>query len=334
MNRIDPGFFFGGEKRLNRDKALRVIKEKIADPLKLDVFDAAEGICKIADSAMEALLKQTMAAKGITPKDYTLVAFGGAGPLHCAGYSAKLGFRKVIIPSCSAVFSAFGASTSDVTHRYETSPLISIPNLPYDSVSLRFKLDQIELGNMSAKDIEKFNDMSEQIEERAYRELAEEGFTKDQVKLQYEFLGRYGGQLWEISCFSPVSNLETNEDLRSIIKIFEEKYSSTYTKGAMVPAGGMEIVSIALTASGPTAKPVLPKREYAGKDPSEAIKSERSAYYKGRWSTMTVYDMDRLRTGNVVDGPAIIEAKDTTVFVPIEHRISVDEYQNFVMEML
>jgi N-methylhydantoinase A/oxoprolinase/acetone carboxylase beta subunit len=333
MNRIDPDFFLGGKRKLNREKALKAIKEKIADPLNMDVMKAAEGICKIIDGAMQATLKTTLATKGIDPKDYVLFSFGGAGAVHCAGYSNDLGFKKVIITPYASVFSAFGASTADVKHRYEMSPFIFIPNIPYDVTTLRFELDKLRsLNNIPSWAPERFNKMFEELENRAYSEMKEEGFEKERVNLRYEFLARYGGQLWEIRCQSPVRRINSINDVKRILAEFEEEYLRIYTREAMVPKGGIEIISIALVATAPTYKPNIIKRNYIGEDPSIAIKGKRNVYFDGEWVNTNIYDMDRLQVGNVVYGPAIIEAKDTTVVIPKDRKATKDEYLNLVME--
>lgn len=332
LGRIDPNFFFGGKRKLNKDKAIAAIKEKIAEPLGLDVYDAAEGICKIVDSAMGSLLKQAIAAKGIDPSQYTLMVFGGGGPPHGAGYSAGLGFEKIIIPACASVFSAFGASTSDVTHRYETSPLIAVSNLPFSPITLKFELENVSLANLSSEAVSKFNTMFETLEERAYSETGMEGYSRSEVMLKHEFLGRYGGQLWEIPVSSPVSRIMSDHDLRALIDSFETEYVKTYTKGAMVPGGGVEITSIAVTATVSASKPVMIKRPYVGADASQALKGTRQTYYEGSWQPTNIYAMDRLQVGNIIDELAIIEAEDTTVIIPRDRRVTVDEYLNLVME--
>jgi N-methylhydantoinase A len=124
MNRINADYFLGGKKKLNRQKAWAMIKEKLADPLKIDVMEAAEGVCNIVDGTMQATLRRAIVSKGVDPSKYVLFAFGGAGPTHCAGYSSGLGFSKVIIPRFAAAFSAFGACCADIQHRFEATPYI------------------------------------------------------------------------------------------------------------------------------------------------------------------------------------------------------------------
>lgn len=332
LNRIDPNYFLGGRKKLNRKKALTVIKEKIAEPLNMDVIEAASGICEIVDAAMSATLKTVLATKGADPAEFVLFAFGGAGPTHCAGYSAGLGFSRVIIPPFAAVFSAFGASTSDIKHRLEASPYLLLPDLPYDTSTLEFEVDKITLDLAPPWAIERFNSMFTELEDIAYNDLKREGFEKDEVTFKYEIMARYGGQLWELRISCPVSRINTSADLAALIKAFENEYKSVYSGLAMSPAGGIEVISIGLVASAPAAKPKLVKKDFVSKDPSPALKGEREVYFAGKWVPTRVYELLKLRTGNVIDGPAIIEFSDTTLVVPSGRRVIMDEYSNLILE--
>jgi len=333
MNRIDADYFLGGKMKLNREKAEQAIKEKIAEPLNMNVMEAAEAICKIIDGKMQATLSTTMASKGVDPKDYVMFAFGGAGPTHCAGYTVGLGIPKIIIPPYAATFSAFGASTEDIRHRYEASPFILIPNIPYDVTTLRFNLEQLHsLDQIPQWVIERFNTMAEDLERRAYADMEAEGFSKEEVSSRFELLARYGGQLWEIRCISPVNRINSIEDLRKIILAFEQEYLRQYTREAMVPRGGMEIISIALVTSASVIKPKLLRRDYMGKDPSQAMKGKREVYFDGKFLKTKIYDMALLQVGNVIEGPGIIEGDETTVVIPVDRKVTVDEYLNMVME--
>ncbi len=181
---------------------------------------------------------------------------------------------------------------------------------------------------------ERINNLFEDLEERAYRDIELEGLDKRDAALKYEMMARYGGQLWEIRFISPIRCIKSLEDMKAIIHAFEEEYLRTYTKKAMAPRGGIEIISIALTASIPTIKPRIIKKEYGGKDPKPALKGEREVYFEGRFVTTRIYDMDCLQSGNIIEGSAIVEGQDTTVVIPMDRRITVDEYSNLVMEYL
>ena len=332
LNRIDANYFLGGRKKLNRDKALAAIEEKIAKPLKIDAIEAAHGICEIVDAAMNATVKAVLATRGADASKFVLFAFGGAGPAHCAGYSAGLGFSKVIIPPFAAVFSAFGASTADVKHRFEASPYLLLPNLPFDVVTSEFEADKITLDLAPSWAIQRFNSAFAGLEERAFNDLDKEGFKKEEVTLKHEIMARYGGQLWELRIASPVSRLSTDTDLALLVKAFESEYKTRYSEIVMCPAGGIEIISIGLVASAPAAKPRLLKKDLAGKDPSVALKGERNVYFDGKWLSTKIYDVMKFKPGNKVEGPAIIEMTDSTLIIPGDRQVTMDEYSNMVME--
>jgi N-methylhydantoinase A/oxoprolinase/acetone carboxylase beta subunit len=335
LNRIDPDYFLGGHMQLNREASIKAIKEKIAAPLGLDVTSAAEAICNIVDGNMEATLKTMIISKGVDPKDCVLFAYGGMGPTHCIGYAGGLGFPKIIVPLCASVFCAFGASTADVHHRYEASIFIVWTGLPYDVVTSRFHLDKLTLEHVPRRTIERFNGTFEKLEGQAYKEMQAEGFREEAVILSYELLARYGGQLWEIRCTSPVGHISSSEDVRAILGAFEDEYERQYGRLAMAPRGGIEIISVALLASAPIAeKPSLVRHKPVSADSMPALKAAREVYISGEWVRTSIYDMGRLQAGNVVKGPAIIESTDTTLVVPPLWRASVDEYMNSVLERI
>ena len=333
MNRIDADYFLGGRLKVNKEKAMTAIKEKIAEPLGIDVMEAAKGICNVIDGTMQATLRTTLAKKGIDPKRYVLFAYGGGGPTHCAKYSAGLGFAKVIIPPFASTFSAFGVSTSDVRHRYEASPFLTIPTIPYDVTTLRFELDRLtSLEQMPPEFPGRFNGVCEELEGRVYTDLEAEGFKREETTMTYEILARYGGQLYELRSICPVTRIVSIDDVRKLIRTWEREYEGVYGSQAMVPRGGLEVITICVIGTAPALKPRLVKRDYVGKDPSPALKKGRDVYFDGKWQKARIYAMDKLQCGNVIDGLAIIEGVDTTVMIPRDRKVTVDEYLNMVME--
>ena len=335
MNRIDADYFLGGRMKLDREKAKAAIKERIADPLGIDIYEAAESICKILDGTMQVALKTFVTGKGYNPNQFMLFSYGGAGNAHCAGYAAGLGFSKLIVFPFSSVFSAFGASTADIRHVYEASPFISLSGIPWDPITLRFKVEEIpSLEGFPAWMIERYNFMFKDLERRAMGDIEAEGIAKEKVKMIYEMRARYGTQLWEIRVPVSVPEIKSVDDLRTLIKEFEDKYISGYGELAVLPRGGLEIVALSVIATAPAIKPVISRHKYVGTDVSGALKGEREVYFDGRFIPTRIYDMDRLQTGNLIEGEAIIEAKDTTVLVPRHWKVTVDEFLNLSMEQV
>jgi N-methylhydantoinase A/oxoprolinase/acetone carboxylase beta subunit len=336
LGRVDPDYFLGGKIKLNREKAVKAIEEKIARPLGMSTEEAAEAICKIIDGKMQATLQTRIALMGIDPDKFVCFAYGGMGAAHCAGYTSGLGLQKVIIPPYASVFCAFGASTADITHRNERSPWLSIPPMPFSSETLRLYLNDADSLEqvLLQEGMQRYNKMFVEVEEKAINEMESEGVSRDVIKLSYEVFARYGGQLWEVACKVPHGRIRTIDELRSLIRSFEDTYEKEYGLGAMSPRGGIEIVTIAVEAKAAGKKPRLTKHEYVGTDSSPALKGKREVYFDGKWMNTSIYDMHRLQMGNVVEGPAIIEATDTTLVAPPDVKVTVDEYLNMVMEPL
>jgi len=333
LNRIDPNYFLGGKMELHRDLALKAIEKKIAEPLGLDVFQAAEGIVNIIDGTMGSTLASTVASRGLDPSQFVLFAFGGAGASHCAGYSLSTGFKEVIVPRTAAVFSAFGASTSDIIHRYEASPFAIVPNIPYDIISSKFEKEKLTLDIIPESSRERFNMMTEEMERNAREDMEAEDFKEGNYDLRYEIMARYGGQLWEVRVEIPVSRIDTTDDFRKLLEAFENEYETVYTRGAMVPAGGIEIITCVVEAIGRIQKAQPKKEPYAERNPENAKKGSREVYWGGHFIGTTVYDWELLRHGNEVEGPAIVESPNTTLVVPSDKLISVDEYKNIHMSL-
>jgi N-methylhydantoinase A len=333
MNRIDPRYFLGGRYKLHRERALKVIKETIAEPLKMDAMEAAEGICKVLDANMAATLRFALATKGGAPSEFALFVYGGAGPTHCAGFTAGLNFKEIIIPPFAAVFCAFGAASADIRHRYEASPSVTIREIPYDLTTLRFGFDGIsELGELSYEGIDRFNRMFGELEEQAKRDMVAEGLSEKEVRFNYEILARYGGQLWELRARIPINRIDSVGDLAQIVRHFEDQYQAEYGHQAMAPRGGLQILTVSVELVGSISKPKFTKIQYKGEDPAEALKGEREVYFDGTFRKSRIYSMGRLLPGNIVPGPAIIEADDTTVVIPPDRKVVVDGYRNMMMQ--
>jgi N-methylhydantoinase A/oxoprolinase/acetone carboxylase beta subunit len=332
MNRIDPDYFLGGKMRLDREKAVAAIKERIADPLGINPYQAAEAICRIIDGKMLIALKSFVTSRGIDPVKYPLICYGGSGPTHCAAYARGAGFSKIIIPPFAAVFSAWGASTADVRHMYEGAPYITITGLPYDISTSRFKTEELtSLGQIPSWAVERFNSMNENLEQLAINDMKAEGVNEKNVLVSHECEARYGGQLWEIRMPLSVSRIRTVEDLRTILLEFEKAFLAVYGPLSLLPRGGIQILKLAVVTIAPATKAVLPRYEVEGVDASAALKGRREVYFDGDFVPANIYDLRRLQPGNVVEGEAVIEAVDTTVVAPRQAKVTMDEYRNLIM---
>jgi len=309
---IDPDYFLGGKKSLNKEKALRVIEEKIARPLKLKVHEAAAGIYDIVNAKMSDLIRRQVVRTGYLPEEFVIYAFGGAGPVHASGFAAELGIKKIYIFATSPVFSAFGAAAADVMR---TRVLSCQYVLPTDPATINQRLDTVEKELSAA--------------------MSGEGFKPNQVEFRRYYTMRYRRQSAGVEL--PASWQRFNpKRMAEIQTAFEKKYVELYGAGAGYTKAGIEISEIRVDAVGKVAKPRLSAKRKTGGNPRAALKGKRRVFFarpQRKFIDTPVYDYERLGVGAAVKGPAIIELPFTTTLVPPDYKITVDPYMNLVMEV-
>ncbi|MGI5996860.1 MAG: 3-keto-5-aminohexanoate cleavage protein [Saccharomonospora viridis] len=174
--------FLGGKVKLDIEGAERVLQEKVADPLGIDVYEAAEGMANLLEMDAKEAIRQMVSARAVDPSEYSLMAYGGSGPLHMAEYSRGLGFKNVLTFPFAAAFSAFGCTTADYLRRYSRSVQLTIP--PEASAEHRRQV------------IEGIDAVWDALADAARREMAEEGHDPSAVQLEMFAMMRYTGQLW------------------------------------------------------------------------------------------------------------------------------------------
>jgi acetone carboxylase beta subunit len=313
---LNPDYYLGGKMKLNKELAYKAIKEKCADPLGLDPNQFAEGVVELINTRMRDHILTVLSVRGYSPSDYSLIGYGGAGPMFLAGYTSGIPFKGVFTVPWAAAFSAFGCTAADYLHRYQKSTLVAIPPMA-DDMYKGYMAMVISMG-------------WEQLEQTAIKEMEQEGFKKEDITFKQVAYIRYTQQLEDVEVISPLSRLQTPQDLGKLIEAFEDVYSRKYAHAAKFPEVGYQIFELGLIATVPKLKPKLKKYTLEGKAPSpEAHKGEREIYVKGEWKKAKIYEMDLLNSGNEVEGLAIIEAPATTFPVPAGRKVIVDEYKRF-----
>jgi len=309
---IDPNYFLGGRKSLNKEKSLKAIEEKIARPLKLKVPEAAAGIYDIVNAKMSDLIRRQVVRTGYLPEEFVIYAFGGAGPVHASGFAAELGIKQIYIFATSPVFSAFGAAAADVIRTKVVSCQYILPAAP---TVVNQRLDAIESEVRTA--------------------MTGEGFRPNEVEFRRFFTMRYRRQTAGVEM--PVSWERFNaKRMAEIQGAFEKKYEELYGVGAGYTKAGLEISEIRVDAVGKVAKPRLSASRKRKSDIKAARKGKREIFFTRpdrKLIDTPVYDYEQLGVGAMVKGPAVIELPFTTTLVPPEHRITVDPYMNLVMEV-
>ncbi|MFB3813386.1 MAG: hydantoinase/oxoprolinase family protein [Terriglobales bacterium] len=311
---LNPKYFLGGRVPVGKELAEKVIREKIAKPLGLSVEEAAWGIKTIIDTQMDNYCRNMISSRGYAVEDYTLLAFGGAGPSHAAGYTQGTNYKNVMMFPYSAVFCAFGAATADFSHQFIQATNALVPGNASAST-------KVAVGKV-------ITDVWEKLEAHATEQMLAEGFRKDEIHFDYIAFVRYYGQLDEILVHSPVAKIHTAEDMDRFIAAFEKEYSSIYTSAGTYPQAGYLSRHVGLIASVKKAKPKLIPQEKGSKKPSaNALKEVRPAFFGRGMVDTKIYELSELKAGNVIPGPAVIEHVNTNFVVPPDRYIEIDEYQ-------
>ncbi|MCR3721948.1 MULTISPECIES: hydantoinase/oxoprolinase family protein [Prauserella salsuginis group] len=313
---IDPAGYFGGSLQLQPALAEEAIRKHVAEPLGISVVDAARRIRRIVDANMADVIARETLLRGYDPKDFVLMAFGGAGPTHCAGFGGHLGISRMYVLPTSPVFCAWGSSTMPVVHIYELSR----------RVELLAAGDECPLSDYAA-----FNDAVETLKAQALRDLQGEGYSADDVSFSLELDMKFGGQFHLHRASSPVLRLAGEDDVKAVYERFAEEYAEVFSPLNVFPRGGVEIHNFVLRSQ--TAPPEwdLPVHPLEGRDPAVAQTGSRLVHWEGGDAVTPVYSQALLRAGNRLTGPGIVEAPYTTVVVDPEFSLEVDEHLNFVI---
>ncbi|HLH24903.1 MAG TPA: hydantoinase/oxoprolinase family protein [Chloroflexota bacterium] len=306
---LNPDNFVGGGLRLDRPAAVAAIERKIAAPLGLDVLRAADGIVRIIDVKMQEAVKAISTRRGHDLRDFTLVAFGGAGPVHASRVARELGMARVLVPLYPGCTSALGLLTADVRHDYVRSQLDAVATLDLDSANAIFA----------------------DLEAQARAELAAEGFGATEVRLERHLDFRYAGQGYEVRVPAPDGPL-TAASLAATRRAFDQTHEQQF--GHAAPDEPTEIVNYRVIGYGLVPKVELPTFPPAS-GPAEAARvGTRRAYFGelGAAIDCPIYNRSRLAPGHTLVGPCIVEQLDSTTVVLPEQRLRVDAYGNLVLE--
>jgi N-methylhydantoinase A len=302
---LSPDNFLGGKMPLDVEAARAAIEAVVAKPLGMDVIDAAEGIVRIINVKMQEAIKAISTMRGHDLRDFKLLAFGGAGPLHAATMAADLGMPGVVIPLHPGVYSAMGLVMSDVTHDYIRSRLVNAARISEDEVNVIFA----------------------ELATRARADLVDESFPPDSIGIEYALDMRYAGQGYEMTVPCPYP-LKAGE-LASLRKTFDEEHRKRF--GHTAPNEPVEIVSWRLRGIGHVPPVELPKYEPTGMRLSDAVREIRKARFNGGMLECPVYQRERLDVGVSFAGPAILDQLDCTSVIAPGQQATVDAYKNIIV---
>ncbi|KAA0236202.1 MAG: Acetone carboxylase beta subunit [Acidimicrobiales bacterium] len=310
--------YLGGKVKVNKDVSYELFKEKIADPLDLDVYQAAETCLELLNVMMrEHLVRSLMVGHDL--RDYVLLGYGGAGPLHLLGYAGDYPWKSIITVPHAGAFSAWGGACMDYSYRRHKS----VQTMVTPDLDEAMRVAYLQPLNMAWQ----------ALEDELLIELKDEGFTPDQISTTRVVYMKYLGQLDDIEVVSPVDSIDNPADAKALIKAFEDQYTKMFTLVAKPELGSYQVTEVCVIAKVDTVKPKLRKRELGKKKPSkDASKGTRPVFQRGKWSDADIWRMEDLKPGNEIDGLAVIEASNTTLFVPPEWHVRIDEYDIYWLE--
>jgi N-methylhydantoinase A len=298
--------FLGGQMRLDAGKARAAIKSTIARPLGLTVTQAAQGIVRIIDVKMQEAIKAISTMRGHDLRDFMLLAFGGAGPVHAGRIARDLGMAGVIVPRYPGVFSAIGLLVSDVKHDYIQSKLMPLSEVTPDAV----------------------NDIFERLAAQARAELGADGFSAEQIRIEFAVDLRYAGQGYEVALPCPARSLEP-ADLPRLRVAFDQQHKQMF--GHMAPDEPVEIVSYRVRGTGLLPPVAMPKFAPVGSTLADARRERRRVTFDEGETDCPVYQRERLDVGLSVAGPAILEQLDCTTVICPGQVARVDEWKNLIV---
>lgn len=305
LGRLNPHNFIGGRFKIDPDLARKVIEEKIAIPLGISVEEAALGLLRVVSVNMEVGVRLAFVERGLDPRRFSLLAFGGGGPVMASRVAKEVGLPKVIVPAFPGISCAIGLLQTDVKHTYLQS----------------------RIGGLDSVPVEELNRLFGEQEERARKEAASEGFAPEDILLQRQLDLRYPFQGYELTIDCPSEM--TEDDKPAIRSAFDALHEETF--GTSAPGEMPEIVNVRVVSTGKVEKlDFRPIGKAAGPVAPKAHRPVLFELAEGYVET-PIYDRASLRDGHQLSGPAIVEQLDSTTVVFPGQTVDVDSYGNLII---
>ncbi len=304
---LNPYNFIGGRFKISPDLAREVIQRRIAEPLGLSVEEAALGIVRVVSVNMEVGVRLSFVERGLDPRRFALVAFGGGGPVLGARVAKAVGIPRVIVPPYPGISCAMGLLQTDVKHNYLRSRLSPLSTVACDDL----------------------NEIFANLEERAARDAEHEGFTADQVECERQLDLRYPFQGYELTVTCPSGPL-TEADKPAIREAFDARHQEVY--GTSAPGETPEVVNVRLTSTVIVPKLNLPELEFDDAPPTPTAHRRVLFDAADGYVDAPVFDRARLKAGAFIAGPAIVEQLDSTTVVLPGMSATLERFGNIIIE--
>ncbi|GEL19230.1 hydantoinase/oxoprolinase family protein [Pseudonocardia asaccharolytica] len=299
---LDPENYANGFIALNPKRSIFAIEEMLCDELDMDVLDVAKEIKRGVDEQMAIGIGKELRVRGYLPEDFTMLAYGGNGPLHACGIAERAGIRRILVPPFASVFSACGAGNMQPLHIHEQGAHVVLYNATNRSLYDRY---------------DEFNVIVEGLEAKGREDLVRQGYDEADVRHRLEMDMRYGNQLVTTAVVFDVNRIHRVGDVLHLIRTFSEIYGERYGKGSEAPEAGVRVqtIRVASYVEGDTVK--FESLDHVGERTTPAPVSAREAHFIGRAAPLLtpVYDASALSEQYVIAGPAIVTTENTTYLV-------------------
>jgi len=308
LQTLNPAYLLGGRMAVRRDLAKEAVG-RLAERLGLTVMHTAQGIVSVVTANMARAIRVISVQRGHDPRDYTLVAFGGAGPLHAARMARELDIRRILVPRSPGILCAMGLLLTDLRADFAATRLLPAADATMRHVATTFA----------------------DLEARARAWLASERIAAEAQRLTRSVDMRYAGQNYELAVPVPEGPL-TAATLDALVQAFADAHRRLY--GFVAEGEPVQFVTLRVEAVGTVRKATLAEERPAGEDAGGAIRGHRQVWIaeQGRSVLCPVYTRDALRAGNRFAGPAIVEQMDATTFVLPAMQARVDAFSNLILE--
>jgi len=304
---LTPERYAGGQIKLNRARAEFAIEEEFGDYLDLDPVEVARLIRAEVDEQMANGMAKELRIRGYLPEEFTMLAYGGNGPLHCCGIARHLGIDRVLAPPYSSVFSALGAGNMPQLHIHERS----VPMVLFDATT-----------KAMFTDFGRFNEIVAELEDKGRADLRRQGLPEDAVRHRLELDMRYGNQLVTMAVVAAKQRLEGIRDVVDLMRGFADDYGRRFGQGSQSPEAGIRITTVRVASYVP-GETVEFDATPAGSSVAAIPRGSRRCAFGGTAGLVDtgVYDESALEPGLVVPGPAIVTTPTTTYLVEPGWRI-------------
>lgn len=310
LGRLNPKYMLGGEMKIYPRLAEKAILKEICGKIRLGLTEASAGIIKITNSTMAKILRIVSMERGHDPREFVLMCFGGAGPMHGCALAEELGITKLIIPNNPGLFSAYGLLAAD----------------------FRSTLTKAIIKLTDRVDIKEVETIFQKLRLKGAEILKKQHVPKRNMHFIRQMDLRYFGQSYELTI--PTSSPFTKETLNKTVENFHKKHIAVY--GYAAKSEPVELVNVKLIAVGAVEKPKLKEQPLHGeKPPKKAMVAERKVFFEhdNSYVRTSVYRREKLKAGNVIRGPAVVEQYDATTIVYPDWIASVDKFRNIILKM-